>query len=153
LFNLKQHVVRETARRRKELENVQNRVMEQKKILVPLGEGAKHLRCVHYALSLADRIPARIYVLRQKELEGNGEYDFDLLDQALNELIENARQNGVSLSFYKAGGNLVDEIVAMVNAEQIGLLIFNADDELSETVMSQVRTLVSSQIIEVREKE
>ncbi len=127
--------------------------MENKKILVPLGAGAKHLRSVHYALSLADRIPAHIYVLRQKRLAGDERYELDLLDRALNELIENARQNGVSLSHYMAEGDLADEIVGMVNTERIGLLIFNADDEISVTAMSQVKTLVSSQIIEVREKE
>jgi hypothetical protein len=127
--------------------------MENEKILVPLGVHARNLGCVHYALSLAVRIKARIYVIRQRDPDESELYGSDFLDQALYEMIDNARQNGISLTLNLADGNLVDDIVALVNAEHIGLLIFGADDEISETVMPRVKTLVSSQIIEVKEKE
>lgn len=126
--------------------------MENKKILVPLGVHARNLGCVHYALSLAVRMQASIHVLRQRDPGESEIYGFDFLDQALDELVDNARQNGIGLTLNSADGNLTDEIVEIVKAEHIGLLIFGADDEIAETVMPQVKTLVSSQIIKVKEK-
>jgi hypothetical protein len=126
--------------------------MQRKKILVPIGKHAKNFKSIHYALSLAERIQAQILIIRQREPGDGDNYNFDLLDQSLKELIDDARQSGVTLSLYQADHNFVEDIVNLVNAEHIGLLIFNTDDEMSEPVMSQIKPLVSSQIIQVKEK-
>jgi predicted peroxiredoxin len=123
--------------------------MQGKKILVPLGKHARNLKSVHYALSLAGRIQAQIIIIRQKQAGEDATDNFSLLDKSLEELIDDARQNGVSLSLYQIEENLVEEVVTLANAEHIGLLVFNTDDELSEPTMAQIKPLISSQIIQV----
>ena len=124
--------------------------MHRKKILVPLGKHAKSLKSVHYALSLAGRIQAQIYIIRQRTAAEETTDNFNLLDESLEELIDGARQHGVALSLYRVDDNLIDEVVRLANAEGIGLLVFNTDDEMSEPTMAQIKPLISSQIIQVR---
>jgi len=124
--------------------------MQRKKILVPLGKHARNLKSVHYALSLAGRIQAQIIIVRQRESGEEPTGNFNLVDKSLEELVDDARQHGVNLALYRVDENLVDEVVTLANAKRIGLLVFNADDELSEPTMAQVKTLISSQIIQVR---
>jgi hypothetical protein len=125
--------------------------MQGKKILVPLGQQARNLKSVHYALSLAGRIQAQIIIVRQRISSSEETTDnVSLLDKSLEELIDDARQYGVALSLYLIDDNLAEEVVTLVNAEHIGLLVFNSDDELSEPTMAQIKPLISSQIIQVR---
>lgn len=124
--------------------------MQRKKILVPLGQHARNLKSVHYALSLAGRIQAQIVIIRQRKSGEETNDNVNLLDKSLEELIDDARQHGVALSLYRIDENLIDEVVTLANAEHIGLLVFNSDDELSEPTMAQIKPLISSQIIQVR---
>ncbi|MFC1831527.1 hypothetical protein ACFL0S_05860 [Thermodesulfobacteriota bacterium] len=124
--------------------------MQRKKILVPLGQHARNLKSVHYALSLAGRIQAQIIIIRQRKSGEETNDNVNLLDKSLGELIDDARQHGVALSLYRIDENLIDEVVTLANAEHIGLLVFNSDDELSEPTMAHIKPLISSQIIQVR---
>ncbi len=124
--------------------------MQRKKILVPLGQHARNLKSVHYALSLAGRIQAQIIIIRQRKSGEETNGNVNLLDKSLEELIGDARQHGVALSLYRIDENLIDEVITLANAEHIGLLVFNSDDELSEPTMAQIKPLISSQIIQVR---
>jgi hypothetical protein len=124
--------------------------MHRKKILVPLGQHARNLKSVHYALSLAGRIQAQIIIIRQRKSGEETNGNVNLLDKSLEELIDNARQHGVALSLYRIDENLIDEVITLANTEHIGLLVFNSDDELSEPTMAQIKPLISSQIIQVR---
>ena len=49
-------------------------------------------------------------------------------------------------------GRLAAEIVALVRLEGIDVLILNADDEICQSLLLQIKPLVASQIIEVRGK-
>jgi len=124
--------------------------MQRKKILVPLGQNARNLKSVHYALSLAGRIQAQIIIIRQRMCSDETTDNFNLLDKSLEELIDDARKHDVALSLYRIDDNLAQEVAALANAEHIGLVVFNSDDELSETTMAQIKPLISSQIIQVR---
>jgi len=127
--------------------------MHRKKILVPLDAHTSNLKSVHYALALADRIQAFIYIVRQRKTSGEEIQHFDLLDQALRELINNARESGISLYYYEVEKNFIDEIVELVKTENISLLVFNTEKNDSEHLMRLIKPLVSCQIIQVKKWE
>ena len=127
--------------------------MHQNKILVPLGPNAKDLKSVHYALALAERLKAQIYILQHASTSTVENSHADFLQEALCELINNARQAGIVVSHYMADHRLKEEIVNLVRSEHIDWLVFSADEEVSERLLFQIKPLVNSQIIQVREKD
>jgi hypothetical protein len=127
-------------------------MMSQKKILVPLGSGGKDLKGVHYALSLAERVAARVYILQQDAVAGAVDPVAGWLDEALSDLINSARQAGLTVSHLIAHRELREEIVGLTKEEGIDLLVFGSDDGVCDRLMLQVKPLVSSQIIQVKEK-
>ena len=127
--------------------------MNAKKILVPIGTYTKDLKSVRYALALADRLQAQIYILQQNSVTHDETPQSLWLDEALWELINRARQNGVVLSHYTVNENFKEEIVRLAGTEHIDLLVFGADEAGAERLLLQVKALVPSQIIQVREKD
>jgi hypothetical protein len=129
--------------------------MQNKRILVPIGPYAHDLRSVHYALALAERITAHIYILEltvHTGLPHSEKPPTAGLHDALIDLINNARLSGITVFHYLADKTLKEEIVDLVRAEHIEFLVFSADTQVSEQIMQQVKPLVASQIIQVREK-
>ncbi|MCG6909912.1 MAG: universal stress protein [Deltaproteobacteria bacterium] len=126
--------------------------MVQKKILVPIGQTATNLKSVHYALALADRLGARIIILQQALSSKAENRQAAWFHESLQDLINNARKNDMLLSHYMANTNFKDEIVDLVRVEHIDLLVFCEDGEVSESLLFQIKPLVPSQIIQVREK-
>ncbi|MEW6672830.1 MAG: universal stress protein [Thermodesulfobacteriota bacterium] len=126
--------------------------MFQKKILVPLGPFGRDLKSVHYALSLAERLQSQIYILQQAP-GANFENQFsDWLDEALQDLINTARQAGLIVSHHITHGELAEEIIGLVREEDIDLLVFGTDDGLNERLLLQIKPLIPTQIIQVKEK-
>jgi hypothetical protein len=128
-------------------------MMSQKKILVPLGSCGKDLKGVHYALSLAERLQARVYILQQDAVAGAEDPFATWLDEALADLINSARQAGLTVSHHIAHREFREEIVGLTKEEGIDLLVFGADDGACDRLLLQVKPLVSSQIIQVKEKD
>jgi hypothetical protein len=126
--------------------------MYQKKILVPIGPTACNLRSVHYALALAARLGAQIYLLQQAATANAENQQTFWFHETLQDLINNARQNEITLSHYMVNTNFKDEIVDLARSEHIDLLVFSADQAVSEELLLQIKPLVPSQIIQVREK-
>ncbi len=127
--------------------------MFQKKILVPLGPLGKDLKSVHYALSLAARLKAKVYILQQVAHTEDERQFSSWLDEALSDLINNARQAGLTVSHYLTRRELGKEAVDLAKAEGIDLLVFDADEGLNERFLLQVRSLALPQIIQVKEKD
>lgn len=127
--------------------------MYRKKVLVPIGPHASNLKSVHYALSLAERLDAKIYILQQAPAAAAENQQTLWFNDTLQDLINNARQNNIVLSHYVANNNFKDEIVDLVKSEHIEVLVFSADAEVSEGLLHQVKPLVPSQIIQVRQKD
>ncbi|MGA9236697.1 MAG: hypothetical protein WBV91_17870, partial [Desulfobacterales bacterium] len=75
------------------------------------------------------------------------------LDEALLDLINSARQAGLTVSHHIAHRELKEEIVGLVKDEGIDVLVFGADNGACEHLMLQIKDLVPSQIIQVREKD
>jgi nucleotide-binding universal stress UspA family protein len=126
--------------------------MLQKKILVPLGMTGTDLKSVHYALALAERIKAQVYILQPDDAMGADSSMRIYMGEALSDLINSARQAGLKVSHYIAHKALKEEIVGLVKDEHIDLLVFGVEEKLDKRLLLQVKPLVSSQIIQVRGK-
>jgi len=126
--------------------------MLQKKILVPLRTSEKNLKGVHYALALAKRLGAQVYILQQAASTEEEDPLGSVLKEALIDLINSARDAGLTLSHHVATRNLKEEIVGMAKKEGIDLMVFETDDEIGRRLLSQIKPLVASQIIQVKEK-
>ena len=123
--------------------------MYHRKILVPLRSSGKDLKSVHYALSLAERIEAHVHILQQDNELGYENSTASYMSEALSDLINSARQAGLNVSHKE----LKDEIVDLVKMEDIDLLVFGAEEGVDKHLLSQVKPLVSSQIIQVKGKD
>jgi hypothetical protein len=122
-----------------------------KKILVPLMPSAKGLKSVHYAMSLAERLCAHVYIL---QLTAGSAMDAipSWMDEALLDLINSARQAGLGVSHHVTGRLFEEEIVELVRNEGIDVLVFGDDDGGGERLLLQIKPLIPSQIIQVKEK-
>lgn len=127
--------------------------MYHRKILVPLRSSGKDLKSVHYALSLAERIEAHVHILQQDNELGYENSTASYMSEALSDLINSARQAGLNVSHHIAHKELKDEIVDLVKMEDIDLLVFGAEEGVDKHLLSQVKPLVSSQIIQVKGKD
>ena len=126
--------------------------MFRKKILVPLGPFGKDLKSVHYALSLAERVQSHVYILQYVPPE-TGKTQFSVwLDEVLSDVINSARQAGLTVSHHVTHRELSAEIVDLVREEGIDLLIFGPDDGLGDRFLLQIKPLIPTQIIQVKEK-
>ena len=126
--------------------------MVQKKILVPLGMTGTDLKSVHYALALAERIEAQVFILQSDDGTGADSSLTLYLGEALVDLINSARQAGLNVSHHIAHKALKEEIVGLVKDEHIDLLVFGAEDKVDKRLLLQIKPLVSSQIIQVKGK-
>jgi hypothetical protein len=121
--------------------------------MVPIGTSSKDLKSVHYALALAARLQAHVYILQLAGLDNHDNRFAAWLDEALLDLINTARQAGLSVSHHITDQDLKGEIVGLVKSEGIDLLVFGTDDGAEEQLLRQLKPLVPSQIIQVREKD
>ena len=126
--------------------------MMQKKILVPLGMSATDLKSVHYALALAERIKAQVYILQSDDATGADSSVTLYMGEALSDLINTARQAGLNVSHHIAHNALKEEIIGLVRTEGIDLLVFGVEDEVNKRLLLQVKPMISSQIIQVKGK-
>jgi hypothetical protein len=127
--------------------------MSPKKILVPLLHSAKDLKSVHYALSLAERLYAHVYILQQDiALDSDNQHSIRMRE-ALLDLINSARQAGLVVSHHITLGNLEGEIVGLVRDEGIDVVVFGDGDAAGERLVLQIKPLVTSQIIQVTGKD
>jgi nucleotide-binding universal stress UspA family protein len=126
--------------------------MLQKKILVPLGMTGTDLKSVHYALALAERIKAQVYILQSDDATGTDSSLTFYMGEALSDLINSARQAGLNVSHHIAHKALKEEIVGLVKDEHIDLLVFGVEEKMDKRLLLQVKPLVSSQIIQVKGK-
>jgi nucleotide-binding universal stress UspA family protein len=132
--------------------SMEKQTMHQKKILVPLDMTGADLKSVHYALALAERIEAQVFILQSDDATGADSSLTMFMGEALSDLINSARQAGLNVSHHIAHKELKEEIVGLVKDEHIDLLVFGVDEKLNKRLLLQVKPLVSSQIIQVSGK-
>jgi hypothetical protein len=129
-----------------------NHGMTQKRILVPLGLYGKDLKSVHYALSLAERLHAKVYILQQSGRIGSGDRPSIVMNEALADLITSARQAGLTVSHHLANGEFCEEMIGMLTTERIDLLVFDAEDAGCRRLVPQLKPILARPIIEVKGK-
>lgn len=127
--------------------------MSPKKILVPLLPTAKDLKSVHYAMSLAERLYAQVYILQQACVSGSDNPLSTWVGEALLDLINSARQAGLAVSHHITHRLLEEEIVGLVRNEGIDVLVFGDDSGAGERLVLQIKPLIPSQIIQVKGKD
>ena len=124
-----------------------------KKILVPLGPETKDLKGLHYALALAGRIQASVFVLKLEEDAGPKDLQAGWLEDSLKDLVNSARQAGLGLSYLAVRGNLEDEVTALVEAEGIDLVILGEVGTQLERSLKQVHPRLHIQFVQVTGKD
>jgi nucleotide-binding universal stress UspA family protein len=118
--------------------------------LVP---SAKDLKSVHYALSLAERLDAQVYILQQAAASGLDNPLSMWMGEALLDLINSARQAGLMVSHHITHRLLEEEIVGLARNEGIDVVVFGDDDAAGERLVWQIKPLIPSQIIQVKGKD
>jgi K+-sensing histidine kinase KdpD len=129
-----------------------NEAVKQERILVPLGPHNKDLKGVHHALALAERMQASVYILL---LESLADRD-DLLiwvQEALQDLINNAREAGLAVSYHIAKGSFEEEVLAFILEEGIDLIVFGGDEAYMAPSLLRIKSRAPVQIIQVKRKD
>ena len=110
------------------------------------------LKGVHYALALAERISAEVYIIQPGNAADADRSLTLYMGKALSDLINSAGQAGLKVSHHIAHKALKEEIVGLVKDEHIDLLVFGVEEKLNKRLLLQVKPRVSSQIIQVKGK-
>ena len=126
-------------------------MVAKKKILVPIGLGARDLKGLHHAFSLAKRIPAVIFVLKFEPAPGE-ETQTIWLDETLSDLVNTARQAGLAVSYYTVQGGIEEEVIGFMRDKEIDLLVIGEEGEHLERALLQMRSPLPSQILRVKKK-
>ncbi len=127
--------------------------MSQKKILVLSGPSGKDLKSVHYALALAERLQAQVYILQRVDASDSENSLSVWLGEALLELTNSARQAGLSVSHHLADQDWEEEILGLIKGEGIDLFVLSAADGIGGSLLRRIKSLIPSQIIQVKEKD
>ena len=133
------------------------KVMKLNRILVPLAGNIRTLKSVHYALSLAGRLKAHVFILQQETAgkeptSPSNAVMNSSIDDTLNELISIARQAGLAVTHYRIWNKINEEIVAWVTANKVDVLVFDDETALTERVLMDIKQLGVGQIIHVTDK-
>ena len=126
--------------------------MFQKKILVLLGPSVTDLKSIHYALSLAERLKAQVYIFQAMAIAGIQDSLSLWQRETLSDLITSARQAGFTVSHHITDGEIKEELIGLVKTENIDFIVFGAEDKVYERLLHQLKSLVMAQIIQVKEK-
>jgi len=128
-------------------------VASPRKILVPLNTGSKDLKGVYHALALAARMQAKVIILKI-DLEGkSGRTEMATwVEEALHDLVQSASRQGLPVSYHIAQEGFDKEIRGLIAQENIDLLVFGAGDKRMANALQKLRSQVSTQFIQVKEK-
>ncbi|MFH1981841.1 MAG: universal stress protein [Pseudomonadota bacterium] len=126
--------------------------MSEKRILVPLEASEKSLKSIHYALALAERLKAHVYILQHHIGTTRPMSHASWMDAALSDLIDSARRAGLNISHHVGTGEWKEDIVGLVAAEGIDLVVFGGEDDGWEGLLVQLKPLIPPHIIHVKPK-
>ncbi len=129
-------------------------MVSQKKILVPLCLKNKDLTGVYHALALAERMQAKVIILRIESGEAGSDSEMEgWIQNALLDLINSASQEGLGVSYHIGRGQIEEEVLGLLTQEDIDLVVFGGNDQQIAQSLIRVRCRVPIQIIQVREKD
>ena len=126
--------------------------MTQKNILVPIDPEKKDLKALYHALSLAERIRAKVFVLLSRQLGDSHQID-SWVEAVLMDIIYGASEEGLQVSYHIADDGLADEVINLVESEHIDLIVVSADNGPVKDILQLIIPQMSTQIIQVRGKD
>jgi hypothetical protein len=124
--------------------------MTQNNILVLLHADA--FTGVQHALSLAERVPARVFILRL-ELARDGRAPGAWIEEILRDLLASAAQSGVNVSYHTTQALRASELVAFIEGHHISLLIVGEEETWLKSELWQAMSGWSSskcRVLEVK---
>jgi hypothetical protein len=124
----------------------------QKKILVPIDPVNKDLKALYHALSLAERIRAKVFVLLSRQRENPHPID-SWVEEVLMDVIYGASEEGLQVSYHIAEDGLADEVINLVESEHIDLIVVSAENGPVKDILQRIIPQLSTQIIQVRGKD
>jgi K+-sensing histidine kinase KdpD len=128
------------------------RMVKHQKIMVALGSDNMDLKSVHYALAAADRMKAQVFILKVNQPHEPDNNKNAWIEEAMLDLINSARQAGITISYHVADGPFEDEILSMVRAEGIDLVVLGEDEIHLNHSLLQFRSRIPGQVIQVKGK-
>jgi K+-sensing histidine kinase KdpD len=128
-------------------------VVSQKKILVPLGMENKDLKGVYHALALAERMQARVIILRVEPQDAGNSGEMEVwIKHVLLDLVNSATQQGLSVSYHIGQGRFEEEVFRLLTEENIDLVVFGSEEKQIAQSLLRIRSRIPIQIIQVKEK-
>jgi len=124
----------------------------QKNILVPIDPGKKDLKALYHALSLAERIGAKVFVLLSRQ-RGNPHQNDSWVEEVLMDVIYGACEEGLQVSYHIAEDGFEEEVVSLVASEHIDLIVVSAEKGSIKDILQRIIPQMSTQIIQVRGKD
>jgi K+-sensing histidine kinase KdpD len=122
-----------------------------KKILVVLNPESRELSALHHALALADRIKAQVILLRIEPLEQKTALA-GWVDEAVFELLNRAREAGMSVSCNTLRDHSRAAVVGFVREQEIDVLVVGENERRWVKDLLQMKSGMPTQIIRVSEK-
>jgi nucleotide-binding universal stress UspA family protein len=123
-----------------------------KNILVPCGKDSVDLKALYHAFALAKRIGGKVFIIFFKN-ENSAMKNSAQPEAACREMVNSAREEGVSVSFHYARDRSQHELIEFIKAEQIDLLVMGTKDARMEAITRGIKPRVSVQIIKVEGKQ
>jgi hypothetical protein len=124
----------------------------QKKILVPIDPANKDLKALYHALSLAERIGAKVFILLSRQ-RGNMHQIDSWVEAVLMDVIYSANEEGLQVSYHIAEGGFEEEVVSLLESEHIDLIVVSAEQGSIRDILQRIGPQMSTQIIQVRGKD
>ncbi len=123
----------------------------EKKILVLLDPQSRELSALHHALALAERISARVIILRIEPLKGKTALT-GWVDDALFEILNRARETGLSVSCNTFRDGSGKAVLGFVREQEIDMLVVGENERHWEKDVLRMNSRMPAQIIRVKEK-
>jgi K+-sensing histidine kinase KdpD len=124
----------------------------EKKILVLLHPESRELGALHHALALAERIRAQVIVLRIEPVEQKTLLA-GWVDEAVLELLNRAREAGMSVSCNTLRDRSKETLVGFVEEQDIDVIVVGENGRRWVKDLLQMKSGMPTQIIRVSEKD
>jgi hypothetical protein len=126
-------------------------VVSYKNILIPLSPDSKNLKALHHALSLAERIQSRLFVLSIEYTAEKPNKKSPVIDAWLD-VIHKASEQGLQISLHIASNGGEEKLLKLMERERIDLIILSDTEIRVEKMVKNILPMISCQVIQVKEK-
>jgi K+-sensing histidine kinase KdpD len=123
----------------------------ERKILVLLDPQSSELSALHHALALAERLSARLIILRIEPLKGKTALS-GWMDDALFEILNRARETGLAVSCNTLRDGSGEAVLGFVQEQGIDVLVVGEHERHWEKDVLRMNSRMPTQIIRVEEK-